>query len=129
MINLKIVAPVTLTLLWILFLTVHYFSVYLSAYEAIWWLDILMHTWGGFMIVSTWYQVRSINAFPFLLSLWWLQPLVVLMVAMIIWELFEYKYGLVVQFNYLADTVYDILCGFSGGVISFMMFHSRTINK
>ena len=44
----------------------------------------------------------------FLLSLWWLQPLVVLMVAMIIWELFEYKHGLVVQFNYLADTVYDI---------------------
>ena len=68
MINLKIVAPVTLTLLWILFLTVHYFSVYLSAYEAIWWLDILMHTWGGFMIVSTWYQVRSINAFLFVVT-------------------------------------------------------------
>ena len=125
----KVIAPLALALFWVLFLYIHYLSVYVSAYPDIWWLDVMMHTVGGFLVVTTWYQVKALNAFSFLLSQWWLQPLVVLSTAMIVWELFEYKYGLVTDFRYLADTIYDILCGFSGGLISFLIFPSRTINK
>lgn len=127
--NMKLIAPTALVLLWTLFLYIHYVSVPLSAYSSIWWLDVLMHTWGGFLVVTTWYQARALNTFPYLLSRWWLQPLIVLFVAMIVWEIFEYKYGLVTEIRYLADTIYDILCGFSGGLISFLCFQSRTINK
>lgn len=125
----KVIMPLALTVLWILFLGIHYVSVYLSSYEAVWWLDILMHTWGGFLVVTTWYQVKTINAFPFLMSRKWLSPLIVLFVAMVIWELFEFKFGLVTEFNYVADTAYDFLNGFGGGIVSFMLFHSRTIKK
>lgn len=127
--NMKVIASVALSLFWVLFLVVHYVGVYVSAYSAIWWLDIIMHTAGGFLVVTTLYQVRVLKAFPYLLSQWWLQPLVVLSAAMIVWELFEYKYGLVTEVRYLADTGYDILCGFSGGLTSFLIFPSRTIKQ
>lgn len=118
-----------LLLLWVIFLVSHYFNVYYSSYDVVWWLDILMHTWGGFLVVATMYQVKKLKVFPALLSQWWLQPLIVLFAAMIIWELFELQFGLVTRFNYLADTLYDILCGLSGGLISFLVFGSRTIKK
>jgi len=125
----KIISSVALLVLWVLFLSTHYVSVYSASYEATWWLDILMHTWGGFLVVTTWYLVNSLQAFPFLMSRLWLHPLVILVVAMVVWELFELRFGLVTPFNYLADTAYDFLTGFSGGLVSFLLFRCRTIKK
>jgi len=125
----KYIAPIALLILWTMFLASHYVSVYLSSYESTWWLDVLMHTWGGFLVVTTWYLLYSLKVFLYLLSQKWLSPLSVLLLAMIIWEIFELQFGLVTPVNYLADTFYDILCGFSGGLISFLIFHSRTIKK
>lgn len=118
-----------LLLMWFLFIGINYSSVYLELYGFIWWLDIFMHTWGGFLIVSSWYLIKSLNAFPVAMSYWLLQPLVILSVIMIVWELFEFRFGLITEYKYLADTTYDFLVGFCGGLIAFLLFRSSTIKK
>jgi hypothetical protein len=115
--------------LWFLFIGINYVSVYLSLYGFIWWLDILMHTWGGFLIVASWYLIRNIRAFPVVMSKRWLHPLIIIWVIMIVWELFEFKFGLITEHNYIADTIYDFINGFCGGLLSFLVFRFSTIKK
>jgi hypothetical protein len=114
---------------WLVLIGVHFAGVYFSFYEVTWWLDIFMHTLGGFLVVTSWYQVKSLNAFPAAMSYWWFQPLIILIVMMVVWELFELSFGLIAKHDYLIDTAADFFNGFSGGLVSFLLFRSRTIGK
>ncbi len=127
--NKNVIKVLALLSVWVLFIVINYYGVYLSLYGYIWWLDIMMHTWGGFMVVTTWYLVKSLNVFPRALNNLWLQPLVVLWVMMIVWELFEFHFGLINEFGYISDTIYDFINGFVGGLASVLIFRFSTIKR
>lgn len=123
----KLLQILILLTAWVAFVAIHMSAVYSSLYWYIWWLDILMHAWGGFMIITSWYLVESLGVFKPLMSSWWFHSLLVLCVIMIGWELFEFRFGLISQYNYISDTIHDFLNGFGGGLVSFLLFRSRTI--
>ncbi len=127
--NKNAVKILSLLSVWVLFIVINYFGVYLSLYGYIWWLDILMHTWGGFMVVTSWYLVKHLNVFPRAMKYRLLHPLIILWLMMVVWELFEFHFGLINEFGYISDTIYDFFNGFAGGLVSFFLLRSRTIKK
>ena len=116
-----------LCLLWGLFVLVQYVSVYFSLFWYFWWLDIVMHTYGGILIVASWFMVRSLGAFPAFVSGPDTRSLLILTALIFGWEAFELAYGLVTPHYYIQDTVLDIVLGYAGGLVAFYLFHSRTI--
>jgi hypothetical protein len=102
-----------------LFASVHSFAVSLSLYWYYWWFDIMMHFWGGALVVLGVYAVCSLKHIP-------LKPTSLLIFStlfafMIIWELFEWQVGLFNPTSHLFDTTKDIIVGFSGGLIGYLL--------
>lgn len=102
-----------------LFASVHSVAVSMSLYWYYWWFDIMMHFWGGMLVVLGVYAVCSLKHIP-------LKPTSLLIFAtlfflMLIWELFEWKVGLFNPATHLFDTLKDIIVGFSGGLIGYLL--------
>ncbi len=116
-----------LSLLWVLFIVVNYVSVYFSLFWYFWWLDIVMHGYGGVLMVASWFMVKSLGAFQRVMGLSDYYVLVLLCVVILGWELFEYGFGMVTSVDYAIDTVIDLAVGFGGGLASFLLLRSRTI--
>jgi hypothetical protein len=125
----KFVPLVLIGLGWVTFIAINIISVYYSLYWFVWWLDIAMHISGGFLIVATWYQIQKLGAFPRLMRHGWFRPLVILVVAMVVWELFEFRFGLITEYDYVSDTAFDLINGLIGGLIASWVSRSRTILK
>jgi hypothetical protein len=126
----KRLVPMLLILLgWGTFIAINVFSVYYSLYYYLWWLDIFMHTYGGFLLVFSWFLVKRVGAFKWLMTRPWFQPLLILWVVMIVWELFEFRFGLITQYGYVTDTLTDFFNGFAGGLLAFLLNRSRTIQR
>ncbi len=122
--------PLLLTLVgWLGFVVTHFVSVYYSLYWYIWWFDIFMHSLGGFLIVLSWYQVKKVGTFKQTMSRLRYQPLLILWGIMLIWELFELKFGLIAESGYAMDTLADFCNGFLGGLTAFWLNQSRTIKQ
>jgi hypothetical protein len=120
--------PIFFTLFgWTAFIAINVFSVYYSLYYYLWWLDICMHAYGGFLIVTSWFVIKRMGAFSWLMVRSWFQPLIVLGVFMSIWELFEFQFGLITEYGYVIDTLADFSNGLAGGMIAFWLNQSRTI--
>ncbi len=88
-----------------------------------------MHSLGGFLIVLSWYQVKKVGAFKKPLSWSRYQPLFILCVIMLIWELFEFQFGLITEHGYALDTLADFSNGLLGGLVAFWLNQSRTIKQ
>lgn len=102
-----------------LFAATHKIAVAASLYWYYSWFDIVMHFWGGLLIAL---GVRALTH----LKLVKLQPtlfvtVAVLLALMISWEVFEFSVGLWDRETYVFDTAKDLLVGFSGGVIGFLL--------
>ena len=88
-------------------------------YYMIWWFDIIMHSVGGFLITL---GLFAIGTFSF----WrrapkFVEVLVVLLVAVVSWELFEQSYGLFNPIGYLVDTAQDMFLGISFGLLAYVI--------
>jgi hypothetical protein len=118
-----------LGLLWFLFLVVEYVSVYFDLFWYFWWLDIVMHTYGGALIVTSWFMVKALGAFPKLVGDHDRRSLLILILVIIGWELYEYQFRLITPVDYALDTGLDLAIGFAGGLASFLIFRSRTIER
>jgi hypothetical protein len=118
-----------LGLLWFLFLVVQYLNVYFELFWYFWWLDIVMHAYGGSLIVTSWFIVKALGAFPRLVGGYDRRSLLVLILVIFGWELYEYQFGLITPVGYVLDTAMDLAIGFGGGLASYLIFRSRTIER
>jgi hypothetical protein len=120
---------ILLLLAWLFFIVTHQFFLYFSFFWYFWWADILLHTWGGALIVMSWYTIFRTRTFPQVMALSYNHPLIVLSLMMIGWEIFEYVFGIANTTNYLGDTALDLVTGALGGIVVFYLFKSRTIDS
>lgn len=118
---------ILLLLAWALFIATHQFFLYFNLFWYFWWADILMHTWGGAMVVMSWYTIERTMTFPRTMALKYNHPLLVLTFMMIGWEIFEYMFKISNTTNYVFDTILDFITGAIGGLIVFYVIRSRTI--
>lgn len=121
---------ITLLLLtWTFFIVVHQVFLYFDFFWYFWWADIILHTWGGGLLVMSWYTIERIQAFPRTMLYKYNHPLLILLVAMIGWEVFEYIFGIANTVDYIFDTILDLITGGVGGIIVFFLCRSRTIDS
>lgn len=86
-----------------------------------------MHTWGGILLVASWYELRRLGVFKSLINKPWFHPLLFLIVVMLVWEVFKYLIADVVSENYELDTVIDLISGLVGGLITFYWFRQSKV--
>src|SRR3989338_6392176 len=81
--------------------------------------DVIMHSVGGFFI--------PLGLFGICIFSFWrraakcVEVLVVLLVAVVSWELFEQSYGLFNPIGYLVDTAQDMFLGISFGLLAYVI--------
>lgn len=120
---------INLTLAWLAFILTHVLFEKTWAYWHYLWLDIPMHLWGGLLVVTTWFYLQDNKKFAFLAQQKIFHPLVILVVMMVLWEIYRYLVGDIVNVNYVSDTILDLVSGTIGGIIAYYRFSSRTIYK
>lgn len=114
-------------LTWIAFIATHQVFLYFDFFWLFWWSDILLHIWGGGLLVASWYLVERMYVFPRTMALKLNHPLLILLVVMIGWEVFEYVFGVANNTSYVSDTIQDFIFGALGGLVAFWVNKSRTI--
>jgi len=103
----------------LLFLGTHLVALHFSLYWFVWWFDILMHTWGGYLVVYGLMMVGTQGSGVLRLPRSLLFP--TLLCVMVAWEVFEYMAGLTgTEANYVSDTAADFLCGTVGGMVAYL---------
>lgn len=117
------------TLIFLLFATlfaaVHWFAVETYSYWAFWWLDIIMHFWGGLLIGLGIHVLSTFSRISFKPT--YVIVLIVLAVITSSWEVFEFVAKVYQPDLYLIDTVIDVVLGFSGGLLAHTVLRRYTM--
>lgn len=100
------------------FAAVHNFAVVTSLYWYYSWFDIIMHFWGGILVVLGVYAICSLKHVP-------LNPTTLiifgtLVTIMVSWELFERAAGLYDPTTYVFDVSKDLFVGLVGGLVGYL---------
>lgn len=103
---------------------IHIIALELSLYWQIVWLDIPMHALGGatvalgiFAIHDLWEQFPSRLLYP-------IPVLLFVLMAALLWEVYEIGIGIPIEDNFEADTILDIVMDMLGGVIGYIVGYS-----
>ena len=101
------------------FAAVHNFAVVTSLYWYYSWFDIIMHFWGGILVVLGVYAICSLKHIP-------LKPTTLiifgtLVTIMVSWELFERAAGLYDPITYVFDVGKDLIVGLVGGLVGYLL--------
>jgi hypothetical protein len=101
------------------FAAVHNFAVVTSLYWYYSWFDIVMHFWGGMLVVLGVYAVCSLRHVP-------LKPTTLIIVGtlatiMVSWELFERAAGLYEPTTCMFDVSKDLIVGLVGGLVGYLI--------
>jgi hypothetical protein len=111
--------PVIFFLQALVFLAAHLTALKLYLYSYVPWYDIMMHTWGGYLVIFGFFMIGGIGSRRLMLPRWLLFP--ALFAVMVAWEIFEYVYGLAGQEpSYVVDTALDFVCGTVGGIVAYV---------
>lgn len=104
------------------FLVSEYILVPANLYYELWWLDIPMHIWGGFLIGSLSISLLRLQNKSSLISVH--HVLAYVLFVAIIWEVAEYFKGVVdytEMFGWF-DTVKDLVDGALGGYLALKLW-------
>ena len=113
----------------LLFAFLHVLALHFYFYWTVWWFDIFMHVFGGFIFGTLFayslLQSVSSRGKSFLLIVCGA------FVAGIVWEIFEYKVGLTftTSGNYTFDTASDLLSDIVGGLLAYILWINRFSNN
>jgi hypothetical protein len=117
--------PSVIAGLLIFFTMFHFLAIHFHFYWTVWWYDIGMHVFGGFIaaliflfLFQAQYQSR--------LSLLIISISAALIVG-IAWEIFEYITGVTftTEAAYIPDTVTDLFDDLAGGLIAYMTVYPK----
>ena len=118
--------PVILLLLTVVvFGTVHFLALEMYLYWQYLWFDIPMHFLGGTVVALTLFALRALGVPlpPMMLQFWYV--LFFVLIAGIAWELLDLLGDIMVEKNYLPDTILDLLMDLIGGTVGYFV-GSRT---
>lgn len=111
--------PTIFFLLALAFLAAHLGALELRLYWYLPWYDIMMHTWGGYLVIFGFFMIGAVGSRRLALPRFLLFP--ALFGVMAAWEVFEYVYGIAGQHpSYLIDTTLDFVCGTVGGIVAYV---------
>ncbi len=101
------------------FAAVHNFAVVTSLYWYYSWFDIIMHFWGGMLVVLGVYAICSLKHVP-------LKPTTLiifgtLIVIIVAWEVFERAADLYNSGTYMFDVSKDLIVGLVGGLVGYLV--------
>lgn len=109
------------------FSVTHVFAMFASLYWYYWWFDIVMHFWGGGLIVLGVHALSTFSCCSFRPTITVL--LVVLVSGILFWEVFEFWADLWQPERYLLDTLGDVLVGLCGGVVAHAILRTNNLRK
>jgi hypothetical protein len=99
----------------------HVIALILKLYYYWPWFDLVMHAWGGFLVVTGFLMFEVIGSRRLAPPRWSLPLLLGLVMAA--WEIFEFIYGVAgTHPSYLEDTTLDTLLGIVGGSVAYVIF-------
>lgn len=116
---------IILLILSAMFAASHYVALLASLYWYLWWFDILMHFWAGVIIVLGLHTLSTFVRLHFNPTLF--VVVITLFVMTLSWEAFEFWAKLWQPESYIRDTLYDILTGFSGGLLTHVILDTYRI--
>lgn len=92
----------------------HFIAEAFYFYWILWWYDIMMHMLAGFSggLLVVWF-FRPASTFKSILI-----TVVCVMIVGIIWEVFEYVYGLTQTIDYWQDTILDLILDGTGATLA-----------
>lgn len=105
-----------------LFALTHTFATLTSLYWYYTWFDIIMHFWGGLLIVL---GIRSLVRLGVPLTLNKRTVFSLAIFIMVTWEIFEYSIGLTRIAGHVFDVLKDILVGSAGVIIGYIVIRQR----
>lgn len=100
---------------------VHVLAMSLYLYWQVWWLDIPVHVLGGVVVVFGFFTARDLRLPQVYRLLTWYGMLCGVLIVAIGWEVFQYLITDTLKPDYVIDTLTDIVCGLTGGVIGWYM--------
>lgn len=103
------------------FAVTHLVALSADLYWYFWWFDILMHGWGGFLVIYGLAVIRSLSSLAQFVPRASFAQAAVLLVVVIVWELFEYGIGTGLKTEFWNDTLLDIVMGFFGGLFAYVL--------
>lgn len=105
------------------FMALHYIALQTYLYYYLPWFDIVMHTWGGYLVILGLLMLGEIGSQRLRFKPVYLG--VILLTVMIAWEVFEYAVGLSGgRPDFVSDTISDFIFGGLGGVVAYFI-HKR----
>ena len=115
---------------WFLVAILHTFVTVSWLYWYYTWLDIPMHFSCAFLLMTTWfYFLNKKECLKELAKKPIFNPIFLLILIIISWEIFQLTLGKPMSSNYINDTRTDLVVGLIGGLLSYFFFSSRTIGK
>ncbi len=106
-----------------LFAMTHAFAVETALYWYYPSFDIIMHFWGGALIVFSVQALSTLSFFP--LKPNFITIALVLVLVMVSWEVFERSAGLYNTETYIFDTAKDLIVGSLGAAVAYLLFTSK----
>lgn len=103
-----------------LFVASHVVALETSLYWFLPWFDIVMHTWGGFLVV---YGLNMFNALGSRrVQFAAVVQALILVLVMVVWEVFEFVFVIdLSQPHLVRDTIFDGIYGALGGVVGYLV--------
>ena len=106
-----------------IFAAVHTVAIYASLYWYYSWFDIVMHFWGGILVALGVQALATLRIFPCKPT--YVTTILILVFLMVVWEIFEYAVGLYDPATHVFDTMKDIVVGFLGGTIGYILLRKK----
>jgi len=103
-----------------LFGAVHALATYYSVYWYVGWLDLVMHVWGGALLLLAYGAVGELLSVPYVQ--WYWRPgkvILYVLVCVILWEIIGVILHGGFKIGWLQDTAFDLVFGILGAMLSY----------
>ena len=99
----------------------HALAVALQLYWHLWWFDLPMHLVGGVVVALMWLALCDMQLPLVQRASTYRATLMFVVLAVVVWELFEVWAGIPIEADYGFDTTIDVALGLLGGHVGYYL--------